>query len=112
MLWGRRRNVKSYANGLKDFDNFLPKLINALKDEDVLIAIADYGCGPTYKLHTDHTREYVPLLVCEKKLKRNIDLGIRKTLSDISQTISAIFEISKMKNGHSFKDLISKENIN
>jgi phosphopentomutase len=111
MLWGHRRNVEDYASGLKDFDNFLPKLINALKDEDVLIITADHGCDPAYKLHTDHTREYVPLLVYGKKLKRNIDLGIRETLSDISQTISAIFEIPKMKNGNSFKDLISKENI-
>jgi phosphopentomutase len=111
MLWGHRRNVDAYAKGLKDFDGFLPKLIKALSDDDILIITADHGCDPTYKLHTDHTREYVPLLVYGKKLKRNIDLGIRETLSDIAQTISAILEISKMKNGNSFKDLILKKNI-
>ncbi|MDR1474449.1 MAG: phosphopentomutase [Endomicrobium sp.] len=106
MLWGHRRNVDAYAKGLKDFDDFLPELIKALNDDDILIITADHGCDPTYKIHTDHTREYVPLLVYGKKLKRNIDLGIRETLSDIAQTISAILGISKMKNGNSFKDLI------
>jgi phosphopentomutase len=109
MLWGHRRNIETYANGLKDFDIFLPKFIKALKDNDILIITADHGCDPTYKLHTDHTREYVPLLVYGKKLKRNIDLGVRETLSDISQTVADIFGIPKMKNGDSFKGSISNE---
>jgi phosphopentomutase len=109
MLWGHRRNIEAYANGLKDFDVFLPNFIKALKDDDILIITADHGCDPTYKLHTDHTREYVPLLVYGKKLKRNIDLGVRETLSDISQTVADIFGIPKMKNGDSFKGSISNE---
>jgi len=109
MLWGHRRNIEAYANGLKDFDVFLPNFIKALKDDDILIITADHGCDPTYKLHTDHTREYVPLLVYGKKLKRNVDLGIRETLSDISQTVADIFGIPKMKNGGSFKGSISNE---
>ncbi|MDR2818707.1 MAG: phosphopentomutase [Endomicrobium sp.] len=109
MLWGHRRNIEAYANGLKDFDVFLPNFIKALKDDDILIITADHGCDPTYKLHTDHTREYVPLLVYGKKLKRNVDLGVRETLSDISQTVADIFGIPKMKNGDSFKGSISNE---
>jgi phosphopentomutase len=109
MLWGHRRNVESYAKGLKEFDDFLSKLIKVLYDDDILLITADHGCDPTYKLHTDHTREYVPLLVYGKKLKQNVDLGIRETLSDISQIVSTIFGIPKMKNGNSFKNLISKE---
>jgi phosphopentomutase len=109
MLCGHRRNIEAYANGLKDFDVFLPNFIKALKDEDILIITADHGCDPTYKLHTDHTREYVPLLVYGKKLKRNVDLGVRETLSDISQTVADIFGIPKMKNGDSFKASISNE---
>lgn len=109
MLWGHRRNIEAYANGLKDFDVFLPNFIKALKDDDILIITADHGCDPTYKLHTDHTREYVPLLVYGKKLKRNVDLGARETLSDISQTVADIFGIPKMKNGDSFKGSISNE---
>ncbi len=106
MLWGHRRDVSAYAEGLKDFDNFLPGLIEELKDDDMLIIMADHGCDPTYKLHTDHTREYVPLLLCGKKLKKNIDLGIRETLSDTAQTIADIFGLPAMKNGKSFKNLI------
>ena len=106
MHWGHRRDVSGYAKGLKDFDNFLPGLIEELKDDDMLIVTADHGCDPSYKLHTDHTREYVPLLVYGKKLKKNINLGVRKTLSDIAQTAADVFGLSSMKNGKSFKDLI------
>jgi phosphopentomutase len=103
MLWGHRRDVEAYANGLKDFDNFLPKLIDTLFEDDILIITADHGCDPTYKIHTDHTREYVPLLVYGKKLKKDVNIGVRDTLSDIAQTIADIFKLAMMKNGTSFK---------
>ncbi|MCL2145146.1 MAG: phosphopentomutase [Endomicrobia bacterium] len=103
MLWGHRRNVNSYAKALKDFDNFLPRLIEAMKDDDMLMITADHGCDPSFTKHTDHTREYVPLLVYGNKLKKNIDLGIRESLSDIARTIADIFELPPMKNGKSFK---------
>ncbi len=106
MLWGHRRDVLAYAEGLKNFDNFLPVLIKELKDDDILIITADHGCDPTYELHADHTREYVPLLLYGKKLKKNIDLGIRETLSDTAQTIVDIFGLPNMKNGKSLKNLI------
>lgn len=106
MLWGHRRDVSAYAKALKEFDDKLPEIINKLNEKDVLIITADHGCDPTYKKHTDHTREYVPLLVYGKALKRNVDLGIRDSLSDISQTIANLFNLNKMKNGKSFKDLI------
>jgi len=106
MLWGHRRNVLSYAKGLEDFDNFLPELVKSLKESDVLIITSDHGCDPTYKLHTDHTREYVPLLVYGKKLRKGINLGVRETLSDIAQTVSDVFGISAMENGISFRDSV------
>ncbi|MDR1952066.1 MAG: phosphopentomutase [Elusimicrobiota bacterium] len=106
MLWGHRRDIVSYANGLKEFDNYLPQLLSAMTDKDMLIITADHGCDPSYKAHTDHTREYVPLLVYGKALKKGADLGIRDTLSDIDQTIADIFNVSKMKNGKSFKEEI------
>jgi phosphopentomutase len=105
-LWGHRREVLAYAKELKIFDIFLPVLIKELKDDDILIITADHGCDPTHELHTDHTREYVPLLLYGKKLKKNIDLGIRETLSDNAQTIADIFGLPAMKNGKSFKNLI------
>jgi phosphopentomutase len=106
MLWGHRRNVEGYAQALKDFDNFLPSLIEKLTDDDILIITADHGCDPTYTAHTDHTREYTPLLIYGKKLKKNINLEIRETMSDIAQTAADIFGLPVMKNGRSFKDLI------
>ncbi len=109
MLWGHRRNVFAYAQGLKFFDRQLPKIIEAMSDNDLLIITADHGCDPTYMKHTDHTREYVPLLVYGKTIKQNVNLGTRKTLSDVAQTIADIFEISHMKNGTSFKDEILDE---
>ena len=103
MLWGHRRDVQSYYSGLKEFDNFLPELQNAMSEEDILFITADHGCDPTHKIHTDHTREYVPLLIYGKKLKTGINLGIRKTFADLGQTIADIFGIEKLRNGISFK---------
>ncbi|MDR0822950.1 MAG: phosphopentomutase [Endomicrobium sp.] len=106
MLWGHRRDAAAYAKGLKDFDDFLPKLLSALTDEDMLIITADHGCDPTYKKHTDHTREYVPLLVYGKSLKKNADLGIRESLADIGQTAADVFDLKAKENGKSFKEAI------
>lgn len=103
MLWGHRRNVEAYAQGLKSFDEKLPEIISFMKDTDLLMITADHGCDPTYTKHTDHTREYVPLMVYGKTIKQNISLGTRKSLSDVAQTIADIFELEPMKNGTSFK---------
>jgi phosphopentomutase len=106
MLWGHRRDVNLYAQGLKFFDRQLPSIMDAMAENDILIITADHGCDPTYTKHTDHTREYVPLIVYGKNLKQNINLGTRETLADIAQTIADIFELTPMKNGKSFKDEI------
>ena len=106
MLWGHRRNVEAYAQGLKFFDRHLPNIMDIMCENDLLIITADHGCDPTYIKHTDHTREYVPLLVYSPAIKQNVNLGTRKTLADVAQTIADIFEIEPMKNGTSFKDEI------
>ena len=106
MLWGHRRNVDAYAQGLKFFDRHLPNIMEVMCENDLLIITADHGCDPTYTKHTDHTREYVPLLVYSPAIKQNVNLGTRKTLADVAQTIADIFEIEPMKNGTSFKDEI------
>ena len=102
MLWGHRRDVKAYAAGLKAFDDYLPKLIQALKTDDILIITADHGCDPTFTKHTDHTREYVPLLVYGKNIKQDVNLGARNTFADVAQTIADAFGLEPMKNGTSF----------
>ena len=106
MLWGHRRNVEAYAQGLKFFDRHLPNIMDIMCENDLLIITADHGCDPTYIKHTDHTREYVPLLVYSPAIKQNVNLGTRKTLADVAQTIADIFETGPMKNGTSFKDEI------
>ncbi len=106
MLWGHRRNVDAYAQGLLFFDRHLPNIMEVMCENDLLIITADHGCDPTYTKHTDHTREYVPLLVYSPAIKQNVNLGIRKTLADVAQTIADIFEMDPMKNGTSFKDEI------
>ncbi|MBN1822870.1 MAG: phosphopentomutase [Endomicrobiales bacterium] len=103
MLWGHRRDVRSYALGLKEFDEFLPSVLSRIKDGDILIVTADHGCDPTFTKHTDHTREFAPVLVYGGKTAGR-DLGTRESFADVAQTISALFGLKKMKHGKSFAD--------
>ncbi|WP_133516296.1 phosphopentomutase [Halanaerobium saccharolyticum] len=103
--YGHRRNIEGYAAALKDFDQRIPEIKAAMKNDDLLIITADHGCDPTHA-GTDHTREYIPLLVYGKGIKKNTNLGVRDTFCDIAATIADIFEIEQLKNGKSFLDLI------
>jgi phosphopentomutase len=103
-LWGHRRLVREYYEGLKFFDEKLKEIIDLLKEEDLLIITSDHGNDPTYTVHTDHTREYVPLLVYSKN--KNFvpgkNLGVRKTFADVAKTIDKIFNLNKVQIGESF----------
>ncbi|MEG6616292.1 phosphopentomutase [Peptococcaceae bacterium 1198_IL3148] len=90
--YGHRNDPQGYARALEEFDGRLPELISALKDEDILIITADHGCDPTTP-STDHSREYVPLLVYGSKVKPGINLGVRQTFADVAATIADIFGI-------------------
>lgn len=105
MLYGHRNNIEGYAKALEEFDQKLPEIIKSLKEDDILILTADHGNDPSTP-STDHSREYIPIVVFGKKLKQNVDLGIRETYSDISATILDIFGIPKLENGTSFKNEI------
>lgn len=105
MLYGHRNDVEGYAKALIEFDKRLPEIIKALKDEDILFITADHGCDPTTE-STDHSREYVPLLVYGKGLKQNINLGTRSSFSDIATTIAQYLEITGELAGESFFDKI------
>jgi len=100
MLYGHRRDTEGYAKALEVFDKRLPDIFEAMRDDDLLILTADHGNDPT-KEGSDHTREYVPLLVYEKKAKGGVDLGTRDTLADIGQTIAENFGVV-IGNGVSF----------
>ena len=87
MIFGHRNDVNGYASALEYFDSKLPDIISLMKEEDILFITADHGCDPTTD-STDHSREYVPVLIYGKKVKENVDLGVRKTFADLGQTIS------------------------
>ncbi len=89
-LYGHRNDVDGYASALEEFDAWLPTLYVKLSDEDLLIVTADHGCDPTTP-STDHSREYVPLLVYQPRKPEGTDLGLRSTLSDIGQTVGENF---------------------
>ena len=90
MLYGHRRDPEGYARALEHFDGRLPEIINALQANDLMIITADHGNDPT-KEGSDHTREYVPLLVFGKSAKAGVDLGTRGSLADIGQTVAENF---------------------
>ena len=100
MLYGHRRDTEGYAKALEHFDDRLPEIIEALNDDDLLIMTADHGNDPT-KEGSDHTREYVPLLVYGKRSTPGIYLGTRQSLSDIGQTIAENFGV-RIAEGLSF----------
>ncbi len=99
--WGHRRNPYEYAKGLKDVDDAIPEITLNMKGTDILFFVADHGCDPTFKAHTDHTREFVPLIAFGNPIVKNHYLGLRKSFSDLSATISDIFNLQKI-NGESF----------
>ena len=86
MLYGHRRDPKGYKNALEEFDKYIPEMIDNLNDDDLLIITADHGCDPTYK-GSDHTREYIPILAYGKKLKNNVDIGIKDSFVSIAASI-------------------------
>ena len=107
MLYGHRNNIQGYAQALEYFDSQLPEIIEKMKETDMLIITADHGNDPSTP-STDHNREYIPILVCGKQIKENINLGIRETFSDISATVLDILNMPKLENGTSFKNEILK----
>mgnify|MGYP000627331977 CR=1 FL=1 len=110
MVFGHRRNAKGYAEALKDFDVRLPEILDHLNENDMLIITADHGCDPTFK-GTDHTREYVPLLVFGDKIKKDYKLDVRESFADIASTISEAFNLGNFRNGESFlKNILKGEN--
>lgn len=106
MLFGHRNNVDGYAKALSYFDSQLPRILEGLGDEDILMVTADHGCDPS-TVSTDHSREYVPLVVYGKKIKKGFNIGTRSTFADIAATILDYFDIQPEVAGSSFqKDIM------
>ncbi len=108
MKYGHRRDVQAYGRALVEFDARVPEILAALRPEDILFITADHGCDPTYAAHTDHTREYIPVLVSGSPIKPSINLGIRKSFADIGQTISEYLGLPELGYGESFLSRIIK----
>lgn len=102
MLYGHRNDIQGYARALEYFDSKLPEIMNKLKDTDMLIVTADHGNDPSTP-STDHSREYIPILIYGKHIKENVNLGTRRTFADISATILDILNMQRLENGESFK---------
>jgi len=104
MLWGHRRDSRGYAKGLEYLDCRIEEIVLSLRPDDCLILNADHGCDPTAH-GSDHTREYVPILVYGKSMKGGVDLGTRTTLADIGQTVADNFSL-RLPVGTSFLPLL------
>ena len=92
MLYGHRRDIDGYAKALSEFDAWLPDFMAKLGEEDLVMITADHGCDPGYEATTDHTREYVPLLVMGKAVKP-VALGTRQGFHEIAATVAELLQV-------------------
>lgn len=100
--WGHRRDVEGYAQGLETFDEELGKILAKMHEDDLLIINADHGCDPTFR-GTDHTREYIPVLMYHKQMKQGVNLGTLNTFADIGATLADNFGVKELSIGKSLK---------
>ena len=107
MIYGHRNDVDGYAKAFADFDKQLGEMLPKLREDDIVIITADHGCDPSTP-STDHSREYVPMLIFGDKIKAGVDLKTRKTFADIGKTIADIFEIESEIPGESFYEKVNK----
>ena len=105
MQFGHRRDVDGYANALTEFDTWLGRFLPTLGEEDMVMITADHGCDPAYTATTDHTREYVPLVVLGQQV-RPVNLGTRRSFADIAATITDILDVPFETPGKSFAEEI------
>lgn len=107
MQFGHRRDIPGYANALSEFDSWLAGFLPTLGDDDCVMITADHGCDPGYAATTDHTREYVPLMVFGKRINP-VNLGTRKSFADIAATVTEMLGVPFETTGVSFAKEILK----
>lgn len=100
--YGHRRDPEGYKKALEEFDSRLPEIMANMREDDILIINADHGNDPTYK-GTDHTREYIPVMIYGNKIKKGFNLGVKDTFADIGATVADILNVKLPKHGSSFK---------
>ena len=101
MVYGHRRDPEGYANALNEFDAWLPGFMEKLGEEDLVMITADHGCDPCFTQTSDHTREYVPLVVLGKGV-RPANLGTRTSFADIAATVAQLLDVQLDTPGRSF----------
>ena len=101
MVYGHRRDINGYAKALTEFDRWLGTFLPKLGEEDIVMITADHGCDPAYTATTDHTREYVPLVIAGPKVKP-VNLGVRKSFADIAATVAELLDVKYETEGQSF----------
>lgn len=106
MLYGHRRDAEGYTRALNEFDEWLGEFTKKMRSDDVLIITADHGCDPCFS-GTDHTREYIPVMVYGDEIKP-INLGTRAGFGDIAATILSLLNVSGSVNGKNFADEIRR----
>lgn len=107
MLYGHRNDVDGYAKALTYFDERLPEILQAMKEEDILMITADHGCDPITP-STDHSREYTPLIIAGAPVKPGVNLGTRASFADTAATILDYLEVKGEISGESFLHIIGK----
>ncbi len=103
--FGHRNNPEGYANALVEFDRRMPEIMDALAEDDVLVITADHGNDPTTP-STDHSREYVPILITGKPVRHQVHIGVRETFADLAATIADLLGVKPPPQGVSFKPMI------
>jgi len=101
VLYGHRNDPRGYAKALEEFVAFLPRLEERKEEGDLLVITADHGCERTTE-STDHSREYVPLLIWGERVKQGVNLGVRRSFADLGQTIAENFGLTPLPLGESF----------
>ena len=109
MVYGHRNDAPGYARALMEFDQALPKFMEQMGEDDLLIITADHGCDPSTP-STDHSREYTPMLAWSKKIRPGANLGTRTTFADIGATVLEYFGLENRTDGQRFlKEICTKE---
>jgi len=102
MRYGHRRDPQGYAQALEEMDRELGEIKNLMCPGDLLLITADHGCDPTFTAHTDHTREYVPLIMWWPGLKAGASLGVRRTFADLGATVAQALGVKWAGPGEGF----------
>ena len=108
MLYGHRNNIRGYKEALEALDVRVPEILAAMGKDDIVIFTADHGCDPS-TASTDHSREYIPILAYGSCVKAGVDIGTRKSFSDIAATAAEYFGLKGWHAGTSFFGQIVKE---